>query len=110
MALEISEFAERVGDGFGGVDVLRRPGGSVHAPIAIGANARSAAFGANTRLLRVFASASCRILVYDVPGGADATVAVADGSDGLSEYFPAGEHVIGVAPGQKLAVIAAVSE
>ena len=108
MALEISEFATRTSDRNGVAPVLQRPALAVQT-LPIGASVRSAAFSAHVRFLRVFASAGCRIRIYDAPEGADATVAVADGSDGQSEFFPAGEHILGARGGQKLAVIAAAS-
>ena len=108
MAAEISLFAERYADAGGKIDVLKRPPLGVQS-LAIGASVRSAAMPAGTRLARIVLTASARILVYTPPGGADATVAVADGSDGKSEFFPAGEHVIGIAATEKLAIVAAAS-
>jgi hypothetical protein len=108
MAAEISFFDERYGDADGPVDVFKRPPLGVQS-VAIGAAARSNAAPLKSRYARLTLSASCRILVYAPPEGTDNTVAVADGSDNKSEFFDKGEHVIGIAAGEKIAVIAAVS-
>lgn len=110
MACEISEFERRAADSGGAVDVFPRPPLAVQPPIAMDATVRrSAAFAAKTRFVRLTLTADARIRVYPVPAAADTTAVDPSGADGLSEFFPAGEHVLGVAPGSKLAIVAAVS-
>jgi hypothetical protein len=108
MAAELSFFEDRWADGDGAVDVFKRPPLGIQS-VPIGAAARSNLAPPRSRYCRMTLTASCRVLVYVPPQGADNTVAVADGSDGLSEFFDKGEHVIGVAAGEKLAIIAAAS-
>lgn len=112
MGIEISEFKGRDTDKNGPVDILRRPPLNVQPGVVISNDgARSATFNVQTGLLRIIASADCRILVYSVPEGVDATLPDASGADGKSEFFPAGEHVISIkaGAGNRLAVIAAAS-
>lgn len=62
-----------------------------------GASAQTAAFQANTHLIRVYAEASCSVLVGANPTAIVATAGIPLG-EGHVDYFQ-------VSPGQKLAVI-----
>lgn len=96
MAVEIACFAARVRDRMGPISIFKRPGLAAVASVAIGASAaRSAAFPAGAKFVRLIASADCRIAFGD--GTVDAVA--------TSEFFPAGEHVVSVDDANHLSVI-----
>jgi hypothetical protein len=96
MAVEIACFAARVRDRMGPISIFKRPGLGALAGVDIGASAaRSSAFPAGTKFVRLVASADCRIEFGE--GTVDAT---AD-----SEMFQTGEHVVAVDGATHLSVI-----
>lgn len=76
--------------------VVAQPPVVEQTPLAIGVAAQSAAFNANTTLVRLHADSVCSILFGANP---TATTANARMAAGQTEYF-------GVAPGMKVSVIA----
>jgi hypothetical protein len=96
--LYVTEYAYLQQDENGRVmNVPQEPAAVEQTPITIsGASAQSAAFGAKTRIVRVHTDAICSIVFGDNP---TATTNHKRLAADQTEYF-------GVAPGQKLAVIA----
>jgi hypothetical protein len=92
--LYISEYTEAVGRTGGIVPIVLEPP-AVEQTVAIGAEAKSFAFGANTRIIRVHCDAICSILIGANP---TATTAKKRLPADHTEYF-------GVTPGDKLSVI-----
>lgn len=90
----ITEFSDVVRGEFGAIPIPRWPA-LAKQTVAIGAEAKSAAFNDGTLMIRVHVDAICSVEVSDAP---TATTAMTRMAANQTEYF-------GVKPGAKLSVI-----
>jgi len=93
----ISEYKEmaRIQASKDAIAAVQEPAVVVQTPVAIGAEADSAAFGADTRFIRIHVDAICSIKFGTAPA---ATTDDARMAANTTEYF-------GVVPGQKVSII-----
>lgn len=97
MPVDVIEYQFLASDSLGNViPTGREPAAVVQTPVAIGGvSTQSAAFGSNTRLVRLHTDAACRVAFGENPTATANSMRLAANS---TEFF-------GVIPGQKVAVI-----